>query len=392
MEGIEKITNTPGTIIKEKLDSLNWTQEDLSQILDLSLKHTNELLKDKRPMSIEQATDISSALKLDEKEITILITALVYKYSQFKRNSEVREKAELFKLLPITEMIKRGWISKQKDVNGYLNSLKSVLGISAYSLSTLETELSKSVSNLSYRNVTISSDIDCTKRREDERVTNNNRIAWYLYVKEKANKIKNIPSYNKEKLMALFNELYSYTNTENTSEGIADFLKKLNSSGVRFLFVPHLSKTYTEGAAFDCENGPVIVLTGRTNKVDTFWFNMAHEIVHILEEHYKSDLVIDGEDELSKKTTDPREIKANEGATKALKGEEILKYFRPYVGYIPSDEVKFFSRKENIHPSIIVGKLAWEGKTSFATIHRYKDTIRDKIPSKYKIDELEYKS
>ncbi|NBA87396.1 ImmA/IrrE family metallo-endopeptidase [Emticicia sp. CRIBPO] len=379
MEEIEKNLTTPGTIIKEKLDSLDWTQEDLSQILDLSLKHTNELLKDKRPMSIEQATDISSALKLSRDEMTLLITALVSKYLQFTKNSEIKEKSNLFNLLPITEMIKRGWITKQKDLNGYLSSLSKSLGISVNSTDGLESFLQNQSNCLSYRNITHS---------ETGNDKYYNRIAWYLFSKEKANRIKNIPSYNKEKLKSLFNELYAYTNHKDPSEGIADFLKRLNSCGVRFLFIPHLSKTYTEGAAFDCEHGPVIALTGRTNRLDTFWFNIAHEIVHILKEHYKSGVVIDGTSELSKDNTDDNEVEANNEAAKALKGDQIMTYFRQYYNYIPSDEVFDFAKKENIHPSIVIGRLAWEGKTSFATIHRYKDSIRDKIPPKYKVDEL----
>ena len=141
-----------------------------------------------------------------------------------------------------------------------------------------------------------------------------------------------------------------------------------------------------QGAAIFFNNQPVIVLTGRTNRIDTFWFNMGHEIVHILKEHHKEKPIIDGEDSFSKKNLDPLEIEANEGASYVLKSKEVLDHFQKFFNYIPENEVINFSTKYNIHPSIIVGRLAWEGITSFSIIHRFKDTIKDKIPEKYKFD------
>ena len=52
--------------------------------------------------------------------------------------------------------------------------------------------------------------------------------------------------------------------------------------GVRFAIVPHLSKTYLDGGALHLDNRidqPVIALTLRYGRIDSFWFTLMHEIV-----------------------------------------------------------------------------------------------------------------
>ena len=48
---------------------------------------------------------------------------------------------------------------------------------------------------------------------------------------------------------------------------------------------PHLTKTYLDGAVFWDEQNPVIVYTARHNRLDNFWWTVAHEIGHIVLEH-----------------------------------------------------------------------------------------------------------
>jgi HTH-type transcriptional regulator/antitoxin HigA len=51
----------PGAFIKEELEARNWVQEDLADVVGLSLKHINELIKNKKPVTIETARLLSSA-------------------------------------------------------------------------------------------------------------------------------------------------------------------------------------------------------------------------------------------------------------------------------------------------------------------------------------------
>ncbi|RYU94654.1 XRE family transcriptional regulator [Emticicia agri] len=371
-----KTYSSPGEVIKDCLQQAEWTQEDLAQILSLSLKHVNEIIKDKRPLSLELISDIVLTFRLDLEDKNKFVDI----YSEFrlkqlnqKENSEIEQKAKLYKLLPIGEMIKKGWISKYTDFQNLLKEVNKALGFGAKNIEDLDTEIQKYQLTLSYRNST----------NESFNPVENNRMAWHLYALQKANQLKNIPNYDKSKLIELFGEIHTYTNKNN---GIFSFLKKLNETGVRFVYLSHLSKTYTEGAAFDSDLGPVIALTGRFDRVDNFWFNLSHEIVHIIREHYLSKAVImDEQSTLSKDNLDPDEIEANEEAFKKLKGEEILEHFKKFFNYIPETEVLSFSKAYEIHPSIIVGILAWHGQVSYSILHRFKEGVKSNIPEKYRI-------
>jgi HTH-type transcriptional regulator/antitoxin HigA len=56
----------------------------------------------------------------------------------------------------------------------------------------------------------------------------------------------------------------------------------LKKTGVIFLIIPNLEKTYTDGSACWVNKNPVIALTGRYKRNDNFWFTLAHEIGHDL--------------------------------------------------------------------------------------------------------------
>ena len=56
----------------------------------------------------------------------------------------------------------------------------------------------------------------------------------------------------------------------------------LAALGVAVEIVPHLPRTYLDGAAFRVGNGPpVIGLTLRYDRIDNFWFCLLHELAHV---------------------------------------------------------------------------------------------------------------
>ena len=58
-----------------------------------------------------------------------------------------------------------------------------------------------------------------------------------------------------------------------------EFLAK---QGIPLVVVPHLPKTYLDGAALRLGDGrPVIGLTLRYDRIDNFWFCLLHELAHV---------------------------------------------------------------------------------------------------------------
>ncbi|MEH2002072.1 MAG: ImmA/IrrE family metallo-endopeptidase [Nostoc sp.] len=126
--------------------------------------------------------------------------------------------------------------------------------------------------------------------------------------------------------------------------------------GVHFLIVPHLSKTYLDGAALYLNSNPVIALTLRYDRIDSFWFTLMHELAHIVLGHQGAYL-----DNLDALEENDQETEANEKASEWLINSQTLNEF------IISSE-KVFSRKaieefaqnQNRHPGIILGRLHYD--------------------------------
>ena len=45
----------PGYFIKEQLELRGWTQEDLTSVSNMSLKHINKILQDQQPLTFDNA-------------------------------------------------------------------------------------------------------------------------------------------------------------------------------------------------------------------------------------------------------------------------------------------------------------------------------------------------
>ena len=77
----------------------------------------------------------------------------------------------------------------------------------------------------------------------------------------------------------------------------------LEKHGIHLIVVPHLPKTYLDGAAILLTDGtPVIGLTLRYDRIDYFWFCLLHELAHVSKHLSVSDrLIIDDLDLREKK-------------------------------------------------------------------------------------------
>ncbi|PKV49211.1 HTH-type transcriptional regulator/antitoxin HigA [Aquimarina sp. MAR_2010_214] len=367
---------SPGQALRHFLALNGWTQEDLAHILSVSLKHTNELIKDKKSISIDIARLLEKVFEWNAYDWVMLDTNFqLSKKVEQKKEQFVERKAEVYKYLPINELIKKGWLKPYKDSKELDKQLQSFWGLSDNNEIDLSFLLNSKSVQLEYR----------TSESYKGQFKEFNALIWHQKALTHSKKIK-AEVFNKKKLEVLMSELHQYTIQTN---GVSKFLNELTKSGVKFCFLSHLSKTYLDGAAFLSEINPVIALTGRYDRVDNFWFTIAHEIshvyAHLTNKKAKDTIFIDDTssaiNEISKK-----EEEANDMAEKMLLKDEIFEYFNNDFGYITDDKVREFSRTHKLHPSIVVGILAFNKKVSYSTLHRFKESIRDKIPNKYRAE------
>jgi HTH-type transcriptional regulator/antitoxin HigA len=355
----------PGFFIREQMEMREWTQSDLSEVTGFTIKHLNKVLQEKQPLTLDMARVLGEVFNTSAQYWVNIDTGYRLWLAQEKTKSEEEAdiKGLIYERMPIKDMMAKGWLKASHSAE---NLKKQVLQYWDWQ------ELDFGVLDKNF--------LPCLTRKSEafNQFNASYAITWYRKAQIEASKVK-ATSYKRRKLEKLYDNLHSYTTT---ASGINDFIKALADSGVIFFVLPHLQKTYLDGAAFLLGKNPVVVYTGRYKRIDNFWFTVAHEIAHILlhlddNTPFVLDNLRDGE--LNK-----MEKEANELASEKLKHAEIFNYLEPHLKYLTSTKVEECAEELHIHPAIIIGKLAYEKQISCSNQTLYNENVIDLIQSQYK--------
>jgi HTH-type transcriptional regulator/antitoxin HigA len=142
-----------------------------------------------------------------------------------------------------------------------------------------------------------------------------------------------------------------------------EFLAK---QGISLVVVPHLPKTYLDGAALMLGDGtPVVGLTLRYDRLDNFWFCLLHEVAHIGRhidrgegESFIDDLTLR---DVGRGREDSRELEADEWAEEALVPNDAWEAAAARENPTPS-AVLSLAKTLNVAPAVIAGKIRHERK------------------------------
>jgi HTH-type transcriptional regulator / antitoxin HigA len=142
-----------------------------------------------------------------------------------------------------------------------------------------------------------------------------------------------------------------------------EFLAK---HGISLVVVRHLPRTYLDGAALKLgDSTPVIGLTLRYDRVDSFWFCLLHELAH-LGRHMESDGDVAFVDDLTLREIeggrrDPKEAQADQWAEEALVPLAIWETSEARRNPTPM-AVLSLSKALQVHPAIVAGRIRHEEK------------------------------
>lgn len=139
---------------------------------------------------------------------------------------------------------------------------------------------------------------------------------------------------------------------------VRDFLGK---SGIHFVVLPHLPRTHLDGAALWAGTGnPVVALTLRHDRLDNFWFCLAHELAHVglHLENDRSAPIFDDLD-LRGESLDVIEQEADALALQALIDERTWRS-SPACETGDPQEIRALAKRLRIHPAIVAGRYRHE--------------------------------
>ncbi len=355
----------PGEFIKEELETRNWKQEDLAEILGMSLKSVNKIIMNKQALTTGTAKLLSRVFGQSPQYWMNLDTN--YRLRLQKEDSKERDveiKASVFNYMPFKEMSEKGWITESRRAEELENEVKQFWNIPDLDFSFME---KRTVFNF-------------RKSRAYDQFNKYYALTWF-HMQQQCAKTYSAGTYSKVELQNITGRFSDYTVEE---KGIQRLLGDLNAAGVKFFVLSHLQKTYIDGASFLDKSNPVIVFTGRHNRNDNFWFTMAHEIGHVLLHlKKKGDFFIDNLDEID---TEDKEQAADKLAEKMMRAQEILKFFKPFKKYVSRERVLSCARDLNLGPEIIVGVLQHHKILSLRNLNNFKSQILRNIPDKYLVE------
>jgi HTH-type transcriptional regulator / antitoxin HigA len=356
------ITVGPGQYIKDFLEDRGWSQEELAELIDLSPKQLSQIINNKVRITIETARLLAKAFETSaELWINLDTQYRLSIESDSKKENATERKLKIMKRMPASEILKKGWFSGDKTAEGYENLYRAIWSVDPDDNSVYEKQEHKY----------------CARQKKDDlEYTNNYTLTWRKVAGIKSKAII-VPQYNKRKLEDI---ACSYSKYTSMKDGIARLITDLNEAGIKFIVLSHLTKTYLDGACFLDKDNPVIVFTGRYDRVDNFWFTLAHEIAHVLLhlDKKKCDAFLD--DIVDYVDGDEREMEADAKAEEMLRVGEILQKSQPYLNYFSEVKLKKITDELQIEESVILGVLQHKGHVDYRKLNKYKKKVLPLIP------------
>ncbi len=221
--------------------------------------------------------------------------------------------------------------------------------------------------------VDIFNNIECNNDflyRKNNLANDSKIFSWISSLKNKANLIQ---AHNNLEYKGISKEdILELVKLSNDTENISLIPKKLLSYGIILVYEPYIASMKLDGALYKNSSGtPVIGVSFRYKRVDSFWFTLVHELSHVLL-HYDliDSLIIDDFD--SKEETDI-EAEANRLTRDLLIPKRAWRSSDARINK-SEQSVLYLAEKLNIHPAIIAGRIRFENN-NYALLNQIKNKI-----------------
>jgi HTH-type transcriptional regulator / antitoxin HigA len=154
-------------------------------------------------------------------------------------------------------------------------------------------------------------------------------------------------------------------NLSNYSIGPRLVKEVLNKKGIHFILLPHLPKTYLDGACFyGIDDRPILGMTLRHDRLDNFWFTLVHELAHLyLHLNGKDMAFFDDTEGLDKEAGEGAEAEANAFTRDMLIPAEIWDQIASDLvqgdneGYVVE-----VAERLKVSPAVVAGRARWESE------------------------------
>lgn len=347
---------SPGEFLRDELEERGWTQSDLAGIVGRPIGTVNEIIKGKRKITPETAQGLSAAFGTSAEFWLNLETA--YQLSKLKAGpgDEIAHRAKLYAKAPIKDMVRRGWIEPSDNVVVLESRLLRFLEIESLDddLDVLHHAARKSTSY------------------EDSRTPAQH--VWLLRARQLARSVQANP-YQDGNLAGAVRRLKAL---RRSTKDLREVPRILSGAGIKFVIVQPLSGNRIDGACFWANDSPVIAMSLRYDRIDSFWFVLMHELGHLARGIETLDTDLDAAKSDAEKPFTEREADAF-AMEQLVPRRDMERFIAESQSRYSDRDIVAFAESIGVHPGIVVGQLHHRQELSFSSYRDMLEPVREVV-------------
>jgi HTH-type transcriptional regulator / antitoxin HigA len=326
-------TFPPGEFLRDELEARGWTQTEFAEMIGRPIRLVNEIIAGKRAVTPETAYDFAAAFGTSAQLWMNFETT--WQLSKVRPRAEnIAREAALRGRFPVREMIKRGWIAASKSIDELEASVFNFFGIQS-----IEDQIF----------------MPHAARRNYECDVSSIQWAWILRVNQLATALR-APGFSGATLRAKVPELERLMIEP---EEIRHVPRILLECGVRLVIVEPIPGSEIQGVCFwmNENKSPVIGLTLKGDQIDKFWFDLWHEIEHVLNGDGKDSFIIEDFDETNANINECEKNANRSAADHCVPLGAMRDFILRHNPMFSEKHMLGFARILKRHPGIVAGQI-----------------------------------
>lgn len=346
----------PGESINDLLEERGWTQADLATRTGFTTKHVNLLLKGKAPISEETALRLERVLGSTARFWLNLEAQYREHVARQESVKALAKHIDWLKELPLSEMVKFGWVRKAKDKAQQVFECLRYFGVA--DVDAWREQYERPVA---------------AYRASERLIRTPAAVSAWLRCGERAAEDMRLGDFDADEFESALQRIRTLTAERDPKLFIPRLTEECARVGVAVVLAPAPKGCPVSGATkWLGTNKALIMLSLRGKTDDKLWFSFFHEAGH-LTKHGKRMIFLDilGEDGLN-----PQEEREADAFSRdvLIPPSEFKTLLAQAV--ISERMIRDFADRIGIAPGIVLGRLQFERRIGWQQFNHLKVSYR----------------
>jgi HTH-type transcriptional regulator/antitoxin HigA len=343
----------PGRIIAETVAREGMTQKSLSERMGISEKHLSQIINGEASITVETSLLLENALGGSASFWINLEKNYQENKARIERLSLIKKEIPLVRTFPYSELAKRGYVEQTTNNDRKVENLWRFFG----------------VNSLGYVSIT---EGVAFRQNKQANIKSESIAAWLRCGELEAKKL-NLPKYSEANLKQILGAI-KLLSRKNPDEYSDEVKSTLNSVGIAIFYMAHFPGTGVSGSVRWINDVPVIQLSLLYPWADIFWFNLFHELGHLLLHGKKEKFIEFDKKELA--FAKGKEDEADEFASNELIPPQNYFQFIKNKSEISRNSIIEFAETLGIDPGIVAGRLCHEGLADWSKVSKLRYRLK----------------